>query len=445
MVEKKCINLSDQQSESSTIWSAEQWQALIVLHRTLLHEHHDFFSDSRHPICHGDELRELTIQYAMPARMWRHVIHTFLELSRHDLPNSIEHMVSFLYLSHSMAALLKKVGPDFTEIWRGRLGDLARYRMAIENANLGGRDIRSITARTWNDEVCGKQKDGVGLQTFVRLLDTRDGKEAVVPRSDRFTAHASLKVNANAGNDLDTPRASLPLRRYLNDVISHMSTKITRCVGLIFLAQHPLYWIPAASAAPFSPEGSDPPPKNPQDGNPSVLLNWIIPLLTLTLITGGDMLIDRTHHHKSSIFHAMNCKAATFWATFNPPAAAAMLCLSGVENEADPAVFMLLLACQFNQFRRCIHEVMSAPEAIILIATLWAVSQHILLQLTAHDPATQRVARWMMVSFAITIVTKLGAFWKRLWGVDSPRSYDNTHISGGFAILGDYHHHEQGS
>ena len=43
MVEKKCIEIDKQQSESPNKLSDNKWQALISLHRTLLHEHHDFF------------------------------------------------------------------------------------------------------------------------------------------------------------------------------------------------------------------------------------------------------------------------------------------------------------------------------------------------------------------------------------------------------------------
>jgi hypothetical protein len=50
IVEKKCVEIDEQQSQTSNIVSDEQWQALIALHRTLLHEHHDFFLASQHPV-----------------------------------------------------------------------------------------------------------------------------------------------------------------------------------------------------------------------------------------------------------------------------------------------------------------------------------------------------------------------------------------------------------
>lgn len=146
MVEKKCIEIVTQQASNPTKLSKEQWQALIALHRTLLNEHHDFFSASHHPITEGHELRDLAARYAMPARMWRHGIHAFLELLRSRLPDSLEHMLSFVYLAYSMMASLEETVPDFLETWIECLGDLARYHMAIEEADLRDREIWSDTA-----------------------------------------------------------------------------------------------------------------------------------------------------------------------------------------------------------------------------------------------------------------------------------------------------------
>ena len=106
MVESKCIevdNAQNSQNESSPPLNKEQWQALIALHRTLLHEHHDFFLASQHPTA-SPALKRLANKYAMPARMWRHGIRSFLELLRHRLPASSEHMLTFIYLAYAMMA-----------------------------------------------------------------------------------------------------------------------------------------------------------------------------------------------------------------------------------------------------------------------------------------------------------------------------------------------------
>ncbi|KAI0905882.1 hypothetical protein F4823DRAFT_566300 [Ustulina deusta] len=67
MVESKCIEVDNaQSSQADTKLNNEQWQALIALHRTLLHEHHDFFLASQHPSA-SQALRRLASKYAMPA------------------------------------------------------------------------------------------------------------------------------------------------------------------------------------------------------------------------------------------------------------------------------------------------------------------------------------------------------------------------------------------
>jgi hypothetical protein len=86
MVEAKCIDVDEKQSREAqerdpakrTTLTPEQYSALIALHKTLLHEHHDFFLASQHPSA-SPALTKLAEKYSMPARMWRHGIHSFLE------------------------------------------------------------------------------------------------------------------------------------------------------------------------------------------------------------------------------------------------------------------------------------------------------------------------------------------------------------------------------
>ncbi|KAK3934165.1 hypothetical protein QBC46DRAFT_274365 [Diplogelasinospora grovesii] len=52
--------------------TAEQWQALIGLHRTLLHEQHDFFLASQHPPA-TPQLRRLAPKLSRkPVLVWLH-------------------------------------------------------------------------------------------------------------------------------------------------------------------------------------------------------------------------------------------------------------------------------------------------------------------------------------------------------------------------------------
>ena len=155
MVEAKCVDVDEKQSIAAlekdptrqTKLSNEQWQALIALHRTLLHEHHDFFLAPHHPSA-GPELTRLAARYSMPAQMWRHGIHSFLEVLRHRLPDSLDHMLAFIYIAYSMMALLHENVTAFGDTWIQYLGDLGRYRMAIENHEPDG-VLTSWAYRLW--------------------------------------------------------------------------------------------------------------------------------------------------------------------------------------------------------------------------------------------------------------------------------------------------------
>ncbi len=129
MVEAKCIDIDERQSAAAQEKDPskkidlknDQWQSLIALHKQLLHEHHDFFLASQHPSA-SPALSRLAAKYSMPARMWRHGIHAFLEVLRHRLPQSLEHMLAFIYIAYSMMALLYETVSTFEDTWIECLG-----------------------------------------------------------------------------------------------------------------------------------------------------------------------------------------------------------------------------------------------------------------------------------------------------------------------------------
>ena len=173
MVESKCIEVDSmqkaQQDTTGNKLNNEQWQALIALHRTLLHEHHDFFLASQHPSASAP-LRRLASKYAMPARIWRHGIHSFLELLRARLPASREHMLSFIYLAYSMMALLYETVPTFEDTWIECLGDLGRYRMAIEDDDMKDREVWTAMARHWYAKASDKSPTTGRLYHHLAIL-----------------------------------------------------------------------------------------------------------------------------------------------------------------------------------------------------------------------------------------------------------------------------------
>ncbi|KAG5992092.1 hypothetical protein E4U54_003742 [Claviceps lovelessii] len=147
LLEAKCIEY-DTNLRTVTL-NDNQYHALISLHQSLLHEHHDFYLASQHPAA-CDALQRIGAKYAMPARMWRHGIHSFLELLRCKLPESQEYLLAFIYIAYSMMALLTETVPIFQSTWIECLGDLGRYRMAIEDTNnVGNRELWTNVAHYW--------------------------------------------------------------------------------------------------------------------------------------------------------------------------------------------------------------------------------------------------------------------------------------------------------
>ncbi|CAG8360754.1 unnamed protein product [Penicillium salamii] len=173
MVEKKCMELDKQQAESRAELLNSQWQVLVSVHRTLLYEHHDFFLASQHPSA-GPVLKNLAEKYAMPARMWKYAIHSFLELLRQKLPGSVEYMLDFIYLSYSMMTLLLESVPGFKETWIECLGDLARYRMAVEEFDKKDRDLWAGVSRYWYNQDANRSPENGRIQHHLAVLSRPD-------------------------------------------------------------------------------------------------------------------------------------------------------------------------------------------------------------------------------------------------------------------------------
>ena len=178
MVEAKCIDIDERQSTAAqekdpskrVHLKNDQWQSLIALHKQLLHEHHyDFFLASQHPSA-SPALSRIAAKYGMPARMWRHGIHAFLEGLRHRLPESLEHMLAFIYIAYTMMALLYETVSIFEDTWIECLGDLGRYRMAIEDDELKDRQVWSRVPRFWYSEAADKSPSVGRLYHHLAIL-----------------------------------------------------------------------------------------------------------------------------------------------------------------------------------------------------------------------------------------------------------------------------------
>ena len=81
-----------------------------------IHEHHDFFLALHHHSA-SPALSRLVAKYLMTARMWRQGIHAFFELLRRRLPESLEHMLAFIYIGYSVMTLLYKIVSTSKDTW----------------------------------------------------------------------------------------------------------------------------------------------------------------------------------------------------------------------------------------------------------------------------------------------------------------------------------------
>ncbi len=178
MVEAKCIDIDEKVSAAAatekdlpkrTQLKNDQYQSLIALHKQLLHEHHDFLLASQHPAA-SPALSRLAAKYSMPARMWRHGIHAFLEVLRHKLPDSLEHMLAFIYIVYSMMAQLYETVPTFEDTWIECLGDLGRYRTAIEDDEPRDHEVWSNVARFWYNKAADKSPSVGRLYHHLAIL-----------------------------------------------------------------------------------------------------------------------------------------------------------------------------------------------------------------------------------------------------------------------------------
>jgi hypothetical protein len=65
----------------------------------------------------------------------------------------VDYMLSFIYLAYQMMALLYETAPGFEDTWIECLGDLGRYRMAVEDKDIRDREMWAGVAHTWYTKV----------------------------------------------------------------------------------------------------------------------------------------------------------------------------------------------------------------------------------------------------------------------------------------------------
>ena len=243
MVENKCKDVDREQTRLAVegspncrpALSPKQWQALIALHKTLLHEFHDFFLASQHPAA-TPNLTKLAAQNSMPARLWQFGIHNFLEVLRFRLPESLDYMLAFIYTAYSMMTLLYETVPAFADTWIECLGDLGRYRMAVEDDDRRDRETWSGVSRYWYKKAWDKKPDIGRLAhhlailpppfTFEQLSLYLRSLTSITPFESAKTSILTILTPAIEGKQDSSPTSS------------YIEILLIKLVAIMFTLQH---------------------------------------------------------------------------------------------------------------------------------------------------------------------------------------------------------------
>ncbi|KAH7108753.1 hypothetical protein B0J11DRAFT_449510, partial [Dendryphion nanum] len=118
-----------------------RWSEQSDLRRQLLLGHCEFFMSSQHPQA-SPGARSIVSEFGMLGRMRRYGIQEFLSTLHAQLPESKDHLISFLCFAIRIVELLYETVPAFRLFWMECLGDLYCHRSYVE-------DDRSMID-TWN-------------------------------------------------------------------------------------------------------------------------------------------------------------------------------------------------------------------------------------------------------------------------------------------------------
>lgn len=175
-MESKCIETHNTpfSKEGVSVLSQDELQSCIILHRSLLGEHYDFFLVTQHPLASAS-LRRLPFKYGMPARMWQYGIFSLLERMRQQLPDCLEYLLAYLNMVYNMMTLFYETVPILEDVWAECLGDLARYGMGVGERVHG--DVWVNIAQRWYAKLLRKSPTTGRLYHHLAVVEQRNAVE----------------------------------------------------------------------------------------------------------------------------------------------------------------------------------------------------------------------------------------------------------------------------
>uniref|UniRef100_A0A0B7KKM5 DNA/RNA-binding domain-containing protein n=1 Tax=Bionectria ochroleuca TaxID=29856 RepID=A0A0B7KKM5_BIOOC len=109
----------------------------------------------------------------MAGRLWKHGIHSFLEILRTRQPGSHEHMLTFIHQAYTLLELLYESVPILEVIWLNFLGDVSRYGMFVDENSDDG-NIWIGVSRQWYSLASEKSPSAGHLYHHLAILARAD-------------------------------------------------------------------------------------------------------------------------------------------------------------------------------------------------------------------------------------------------------------------------------
>ena len=177
----------------------------------------------------------------------------FLELLRYRLPDSLDYMISFIYFAHQMMSLLYETVRAFKDTWIECLGDLGRYRMAIEEEDAGVRETWAGVARFWYSKAASRSP-AVGrlshhlailarphalrqLYLFCRSLTCiqpfLSARESIVTLFDPVTGSVNLEASNSSTSRIDSLFIRLHSMLFTKDKLDEFDGVLRTFLGLL--------------------------------------------------------------------------------------------------------------------------------------------------------------------------------------------------------------------
>lgn len=126
---RKCIE-DDEKTDPAIEMNNDQLKTLAELHCTLLREYYDFYLATHGPSANPGA-RTLFAKFQLPARICRYGILDFVELLKRRLPDSRDHMLTFICQAYQTMALFYETAPAYEITWIQCLGFLSYSRSTI--------------------------------------------------------------------------------------------------------------------------------------------------------------------------------------------------------------------------------------------------------------------------------------------------------------------------